>query len=185
MAPFGLVAAAPSTADSAISSDSALWDLLPCAAYVCDVRAVVVRYNRKAAELWGCEPQIGEPEEGRSGAYQLRSSHGEPLTRENTPAARAVRDDRSYHGVEIVIEQPSGRSVVAELNIDPLRDDYGAIIGAICCLQDVTQRRQAERRLQGREQHLHAIIETTPEVHHDRRAGGRSLEYQPRGPRDD
>ena len=36
-----------------------LLDLLPVGVYVCDRAGLVVRYNRAAAELWGCQPKIG------------------------------------------------------------------------------------------------------------------------------
>ena len=38
-----------------------LLDLLPVGVYVCDQAGLIVRYNRVAAELWGCTPQLGDP----------------------------------------------------------------------------------------------------------------------------
>ena len=38
-----------------------LLDLLPVGVYVCDRAGLIVRYNRAAAELWGCSPKVGDP----------------------------------------------------------------------------------------------------------------------------
>ena len=37
-----------------------VFELLPAAAFVCDATGAIVRYNRKAAELWGRELVPGE-----------------------------------------------------------------------------------------------------------------------------
>ena len=142
MAALGLAAAAP----LAIAGDALLWDLLPCAAYVCNADGAIVRFNRKAVEIWGREPALGEPEEGHRG-----------------PVAQAIREGRPYRGVEVAIEQPSGRVVRAELDIDPIRDEGGKIVGAITCARDVTARRPTEQRRGRRESLSQAVVETTPE----------------------
>jgi PAS domain-containing protein len=38
-----------------------LLELLPVGVYVCDRAGHIVRYNRAAAELWGCSPKVGDP----------------------------------------------------------------------------------------------------------------------------
>jgi PAS domain-containing protein len=40
-----------------------LWDLLPTGIYACDRGGLIVRYNRRAAELWGRTPKLGDPAE--------------------------------------------------------------------------------------------------------------------------
>lgn len=58
------------------SSD--LIEILPAAVYVCNVDAVIVAYNRRAAELWGREPAPGDTDEKYCGAHKLYhpDSHG-------------------------------------------------------------------------------------------------------------
>jgi PAS domain-containing protein len=43
--------------------DDTILELLPTAVYVCSADGVVVRYNRKAAELWGRSPRPGDTNE--------------------------------------------------------------------------------------------------------------------------
>ncbi|HEY1745630.1 MAG TPA: PAS domain-containing protein, partial [Xanthobacteraceae bacterium] len=38
-----------------------LFEQLPFAVYVCDRDGLVLRYNRRAAELWGRSPTPGDP----------------------------------------------------------------------------------------------------------------------------
>ena len=38
-----------------------LLDLLPAAVYVCAPDGMILRFNRRAAELWGREPLLGDP----------------------------------------------------------------------------------------------------------------------------
>ena len=40
-----------------------LVDSLPAAVYVCDAEAIVVAFNRRAAELWGRTPKLGDHDE--------------------------------------------------------------------------------------------------------------------------
>src|ERR1044071_3656451 len=45
-----------------------LFDLIPAAVYVCDADGCLVRFNRRAAALWGRHPNLGEPETRLCGA---------------------------------------------------------------------------------------------------------------------
>ena len=51
--------------------DNELLELLPGAVYVCDLDGVVVRYNRRAGELWGRYPIQGDPSELWCGSHRL------------------------------------------------------------------------------------------------------------------
>src|SRR5258708_12398492 len=52
-----------------------LLDLLPVGVCVCDQDGLIVRYNRAAAELWGCSPKIGAPTVRYGGSYPLYANH--------------------------------------------------------------------------------------------------------------
>src|SRR5689334_9558963 len=43
--------------------DDRVLDLLPVGIYVCAPDATILRYNRRAVELWGRIPAIGDPSE--------------------------------------------------------------------------------------------------------------------------
>lgn len=51
------------------------------------------------------------------------------------------------HDGEVHIERPDGSRVIVIVNIAPLKDERGEIIGAINCFYDVTERKKAEETL--------------------------------------
>jgi PAS domain-containing protein len=56
--------------------------------------------------------------------------------------ARAMATGESFDGVEAVVQNPDGKRWVARVNVAPLRDDKGSVVGAINCFQDVTHDRE-------------------------------------------
>src|SRR5690349_23843353 len=48
-----------------------LFEQLPFGIYVCDRDGLLVRYNRRAAELWGRSPKIGDCNERFCGSFRM------------------------------------------------------------------------------------------------------------------
>ena len=48
-----------------------LFDLSPVAVYSIDVPGVIQKFNRKAAELWGREPALGDTDERFWGSFKM------------------------------------------------------------------------------------------------------------------
>jgi two-component sensor histidine kinase len=126
--------------------DDKLLEFVPGAVYVCDIDGVVVRYNRRAGELWGRYPVPGDPKEVYCGSHKLYRANGEVMPHDETPMVDALRHGTSYHNLEVQVEQPSGRKIWILVNIDPLRSDAGDIVGVINCFQDITDRKLADER---------------------------------------
>jgi len=166
----------------ALPVDQTILDLLPAAVYACDAEGRITRYNRKAAEIWGREPRIGDPGELYCGSYRLFWPDGRPLVHRDTPMADAIHTGRSHREMEVVIEQPSGRRIHTRVNIDPIRDETGEIIGAINCFHDVTARRETERKRRGdavreSERRLREVLEALPTAIYATDAEGRITFY--------
>jgi PAS domain S-box-containing protein len=60
---------------------------------------------------------------------------------------------------EVHIERPDGSRGVALVDIEPVKDSDGNIIGAINCFQDITERKQADEALRHAEQSLRDFVE--------------------------
>jgi PAS domain S-box-containing protein len=119
---------------AAIDQPEWLFNLLPEAAYVCDPNGLIIRYNRRAAELWGQSPQLRDPTQRFCGSLRLYFPDGTPLPHDECPMAAALLTGISPHDQEVMIERPDGSRVLASANIQALKDDAGQIIGAINCL---------------------------------------------------
>jgi PAS domain S-box-containing protein len=123
-----------------------LFEQLPFAIYICDRNGVLLRYNRRAAELWGRSPKLGDPDELFCGSYRMFRPDGSPLPHHECPMADVLRTGISVRQQEVHIERPDGLRGVALVDIEAVRDSDGNIIGAINCFQDITERKAAEVR---------------------------------------
>lgn len=137
------------------SSD--LIEILPAAVYVCDADAVVVACNRRATELWGRTPNPGDTDEKFCGAYRLFRPDGTYLPHRETPMEWVLRTGVAARDQEVIIERPDGSRVTVLVNIAPLFDGSGTLIGAVNCFQDLSAHQHAEKeRAQLREELLQA-----------------------------
>jgi PAS domain S-box-containing protein len=76
--------------------------------------------------------------------------------------AEVLRTGVPVHDQEVVVERPDGARVVALVNIEPLRDDRGQVVGAVNCFRDVTERRRAQAELRERERRSRALLQALP-----------------------
>ncbi len=124
-----------------------LFDQLPFAIYVCDRDGLVVRYNRRAAELWGRSPNLGDPNERFCGSYRMFRPDGSLLPHHQCPMADVLRTGVSVRAQEVHIERPNGLRGIALVDIEALKDGDGNIIGAVNCFQDITERKRSEAQI--------------------------------------
>ncbi len=122
-----------------------LFDLVPVAVYVCDADGIIQQYNRRAVELWGCEPGRDGKEPKFCGSYKIYYPDGRPMPHQESPTARALRGEKlKTEDLEIIVERPDGerRNVIPAPQI--LTNIQGKITGAINCLFDITEQKRAE-----------------------------------------
>jgi len=67
-----------------------LFDLVPVAVYACDAKGVILEYNRRAAELWGDEPDKNAASPRFCGSYKIYYPDGRPMPHKECPMARAL-----------------------------------------------------------------------------------------------
>jgi PAS domain S-box-containing protein len=160
------VTALPSSNSSPQSSfhefatiSQALLDAMPTAMYLCAVDGVILRYNRRAAELWGRSPRPGENNERYCGAHRLYHLDGRPLPHAETPMVEVLRTGQPAHGLEVVIERPDGTRRTVLVEIEPLHNEQGAVLGAINCFRDISDRKAMETELRQSQQDLEDFFE--------------------------
>ncbi len=119
-----------------------LWDLLPAAVYVCARDGQILRYNRRAIDLWGRAPKLLDPLDRFCGSYRLYRLDGSLLPHTQCPMADVLRTGIAVRDQEVVIERLDGTRVITLASIDPLKNRAGTIVGAVNCFLDVTERRR-------------------------------------------
>jgi PAS domain S-box-containing protein len=146
--------------EQAFELPTQLFEQLPFAVYVCDRDGLVRRYNRRAAELWGRSPKLGDPDERFCGSYRMFRPDGSQLPHHQCPMAEVLRTGVSVREREVHIERPNGVRGIALVDIEALKDSDGNIVGAVNCFQDVTERRLAEDAVL----RLAAIVESSDDA---------------------
>jgi len=150
-----------------------LVEILPAAVYVCDADAVVVSYNKRAAELWGRAPRPGDTDVKFCGSHKLFRPDGSFLPHHETPMELVLRTGKPARDQEAIIERPDGSRVTVLVNIAPIFDDHRSLVGAINCFQDLSAHQRTEADyLQLREelhqaQKIQALGQLTGGIAHD------------------
>ena len=125
-----------------------LFEHSPAAVYSIDAAGVIQDFNRCAAELWGRSPALGDTDERFCGSHQMFRPDGSHMPHDQCPMALVVQGKVSevVNG-EVVILRPDGSRITVIVNIRPLKDADGRIVGAINCFYDVTERSRVEQLL--------------------------------------
>jgi PAS domain S-box-containing protein len=150
-----------------------LIEILPAAVYVCNADAIVVSYNRRATELWGHSPKVGDTDQKFCGSHKLFRPDGSFLPHHETPMELVLRTGKPVRDQEVIIEQPDGARLTVLVNIAPIFDDGGAVIGAINCFQDLSARQKSEKEQTQLREDLHqaqkiqALGQLTGGIAHD------------------
>jgi signal transduction histidine kinase len=146
-----------------------LVELMPVAVYVCDTSGIIQIYNHRAVELWGREPKPGDTAQRYCASLRLYSPGGKVVPHEESKMAEVLRTGVPSHDVEVVIERPDGSHITALVNIAPLRNGKGELIGAMNCFQDITERKRAEKDLEDAHRKLKILSQRRVKVQEEER----------------
>jgi PAS domain S-box-containing protein len=130
---------------------------LPTAVYVCDSSGTIESYNKRAVELWGREPKMGDETERFCGSHRIYTAEGAYVPHAESPTAHVLQTGIPISGQSIVIERPDGSRRDAMVDIIPRRDESGRLTGAINCLTDITKLAIAEEKFKG-------LLEAAPDA---------------------
>ena len=139
-----------------------LVEVMPVAVYVCDTSGIIQSYNNRAVELWGREPTLGDAAQRYCGSLRLYSPDGKLVPHQESIMAEVLRTGIEARDLEVVIERPDGSRMTVLVNIVPLRNRDGELIGAMNCFQDITDRKRAEEGLRRSERLLRVVLDALP-----------------------
>jgi PAS domain S-box-containing protein len=135
---------APSLGHALRAADDIL-ELLPVATCICDTDGRIVQYNHRAVEIWGRPPHPAETHDQFTASSRFFTGDGRPLP--YSKLAEVLKTGQAVRDEEVLVERPNGERVAILLNIDPLFDAAGRLVGAINCFQDVTERKRVYEAL--------------------------------------
>ncbi len=137
-----------------------LLEALPAAVYTTDAAGRITYYNQAAVDLAGRRPTLGTDE--WCVTWRLYQPDGTPMPHDQCPMAVALKENRPVRGLEAVAERPDGTRVPFIPYPTPLRDETGALVGAVNMLVDITERKQAEALAAGQKHALQMLGEGAP-----------------------
>jgi len=125
-----------------------LFDLGPVAVYSCDASGVIQEFNRRAVELWGSRPELGDTDKRFCGSFKLFRPDGHFMPHDECPMAEVIAGTIAEAcDAEVLIERPDGSRITVIVNIRPLKTERGDIMGAVNCFYDITARKEMEDSL--------------------------------------
>jgi len=142
----------PSSPAHDLKASSEILELLPIATCICDSAGRIVQYNRRAVELWGRTPEPGQTHDDFTAQNRFFTLEGDLLPR--SLVAEVFRTGQPIRNEEVTVQRVNKPSLVVLLNIDPLFDAEGRLIGVINCFQDITERQRMVEALARSQQEL-------------------------------
>jgi PAS domain S-box-containing protein len=156
----------PSSLEQILGTIGDVLEHLPMAICIYDHLGRIVRYNQAAVEIWGRVPEPNTTHQKFVAECKFYGTGGRLLPYGEMPLVTALESGREVREQEYTVVRPDGRRVTTIVNINPLRDAGGRVVGAINCIRDVTERklideafRQSQEYLREQEQRLAATYE--------------------------
>jgi two-component system cell cycle sensor histidine kinase/response regulator CckA len=141
-----------------------LFELGPVAIYSCDAGGIIQSFNRRAATLWGREPQLDDSANRVCGSHRLLLPDGTHVPHEHSAMAGVLSGKvDAVEGMEIVIERPDTSRIDVAMSIVPLKNDRGEITGAISSFYDITERKRAEAGLRESDERYQKMLMLSPD----------------------
>jgi two-component system sensor histidine kinase UhpB len=91
---------------------------------------------------------LGDTAQRYCASLRLYSPEGKLVPHEESKMAEVLRTGIEARDLEVVIERPDGSCITVLVNIAPLRNGDGELIGAMNCFHDITERKEAEEKLE-------------------------------------
>jgi PAS domain S-box-containing protein len=118
---------------------------LPAAIYVTDADGHITYCNQSAVDLWGVEPRLGQ--DRWNNLAKFYHADGSRMALADCPTEIALKQGRTVRGREALIERKDGKRIPIIPYPIPLRDESGAIMGAVNMTLDISERKKAELAL--------------------------------------
>jgi diguanylate cyclase (GGDEF)-like protein/PAS domain S-box-containing protein len=127
---------------------------------VCDAEGRITHFTPAGERLHPGTPVGMDPQEVTE-YYAVTLADGTPLAAEDLPMVRALRGE-TVRDVRIVATREGHGSRRLSVNAQPIRDEHGAIVGAVVAQHDITARSAAEAASREAELRFRSAFEGAP-----------------------
>jgi PAS domain S-box-containing protein len=136
----------PAALSAMLHASDGILDLLPIPTSICDARGIILQYNKQAADIWGRVPEPGQTHEDFSGTNRFFELDGTPMTQ--SLLAEVLATGQPVRDAERILRRDDGSQSIVSINIDPLRNAKGELVGAVSCFVDITERKSTVEALE-------------------------------------
>ncbi len=148
---------------------------------VADEKARVLLTNPVAERLYGRRVPYGEEFESHA-SLELRYPDGSLYNPRDLPLTRAALDGEPSFDVEMAIVWPEGIRRDLLVNAAPIRDYMGRVTGAVGILQDITERKQAQQKIEALNRELYDNLRQLEAANQELEAFSYSVSHDLRTP---
>jgi two-component system phosphate regulon sensor histidine kinase PhoR len=137
------------SAQATAAQQDAIINAIAEGVWVCDPSGQLTLVNAAAHDLFGLPPgDAPRSLDDFSRHIQPRWLDGRPMAPEDSPLSRGLRGDVSTEFEAIMRQAGTERDLTLQLSYAPIRDDAGAITGAVSVGRDVTDLHELQRSRQ-------------------------------------
>ncbi len=111
-----------------------------------DATGVITYFNPATNRIFG-GPVSGSAIGPSKGTYALLTPDGGVFPEDELPLVRSIRNGERVTNVELVIRRKDGSQVTVLSDSVPTHDTEGRVTGAVVSLQDITDRKRAQKAL--------------------------------------
>jgi signal transduction histidine kinase len=120
-------------------------DQMPGPAYCCSITGAILHSNAAAQRMWGGRPH-GNDNAMWDGFASLRDVNGEPIPKSASPCAMAATGS-APPPTEQFASANDGQMRRVIVHAKPIADGSGTVIGVLCCLTDISEKRRLQERV--------------------------------------
>ncbi len=133
---------------------------LPLAIYACDAEGCITLYNRAAEELWGRQPIVYKDK--WCGSWRMYKTDGVTAVPLDSCTMAEVLKQQPVTQKEIIIETPEGKRSYIQPHIVLTYDERGKITGAINMLTDLTEEKNAQKKIEENQLLFKTVSDSAP-----------------------
>ena len=120
--------------------------------------------NRQAEQLFGLGKSTIEGLGFNDLKWQITDVNGSPFDDKRLPFCQVMATGKAVYDIQHDITPPDGPRKILSINAAPLHDEQGQVDRVVCSIQDITERKQAEEKLQKSKDMICLLLDSTAEA---------------------